>query len=325
MQICKRIKINSYQLIKSVLLFFLFVLNFSKLPFAQENLVPNGSFEEYISCPVGFADFSVQDWYMPTFGSSDYYNTCGEASASVPLNYGGKQAAKTGQAYCAFASGFEFPTSGYREYIQVMLTQPLVEDRDYIFKCFLSLAEISKYCTSDVGIALSIYPLGGLYSSEIPTTSFKEENNSFYCDTVKWTELSILYTAFGGERYLTIGVFENDQSCSITTANDAGIESAAYYYIDDVSLTSYDFQDIPNCFTPNNDGVNDLWSFSTPSGFEVSIVNRWGDLVYKSSTIAPFYSWNGLSTDGASCNDGVYFYTISKKDIRKTGFFQLMR
>ena len=45
------------------------------------NLVYNGSFEEYRSCPkridaVGVLSI-VDCWYQPTKGSADYFNKCG--------------------------------------------------------------------------------------------------------------------------------------------------------------------------------------------------------------------------------------------------------
>ena len=59
------------------------------------NLVYNGSFEEYRSCPkridaVGVLSI-VDCWYQPTRGSADYYNVCGSKECGVPVNKLGKQ------------------------------------------------------------------------------------------------------------------------------------------------------------------------------------------------------------------------------------------
>jgi len=61
-----------------------------------------------------------------------------------------------------------------------------------------------------------------------------------------------------------------------------------------------DFNDdliyIPNSFTPNQDGFNDLFKPVIDSRiasdlYELSIYNRWGDLVFQTSD--PNQAWNG--------------------------------
>lgn len=67
---------------------------------------------------------------------------------------------------------------------------------------------------------------------------------------------------------------------------------------------------IPNIFTPNNDGVNDVFRIST-SGYTAltcSILNRNGEIVYR------FYglngSWDGFSHAGVKVSSGVYFISL---------------
>ncbi len=66
---------------------------------------------------------------------------------------------------------------------------------------------------------------------------------------------------------------------------------------------------VPNVFTPNNDGQNDLFELNTAglSKISGSIYNRWGQEVYKWTSITD--SWDG-KYKGALLNDGVYFYSI---------------
>lgn len=69
---------------------------------------------------------------------------------------------------------------------------------------------------------------------------------------------------------------------------------------------------IPNVFTPNGDGVNDIF-FITSAGltdFNMVIVNRWGEKVFETSD--PNEGWNG-TTNGKKCSDGVYFITMTAK------------
>ena len=68
---------------------------------------------------------------------------------------------------------------------------------------------------------------------------------------------------------------------------------------------------IPNAFTPNGDGHNDLWfPLGNISGLQymhTTIYNRWGELVYESSDV-PF-GWDGRYK-GADSPPGVYIYYV---------------
>ena len=69
---------------------------------------------------------------------------------------------------------------------------------------------------------------------------------------------------------------------------------------------------VPNAFSPNGDGINDvLQAFKDvecePINFQMSILDRWGNQVYQSQDIAE--SWNGSSRNN-QLRDGVYLYQI---------------
>ena len=79
---------------------------------------------------------------------------------------------------------------------------------------------------------------------------------------------------------------------------------------------------IPNVFTPNEDGTNDLFFIRnlSQSGFnKLLITNRWGKEVYSSENYQN--NWKG---EGAA--DGIYFYRlqINGKD-PVTGWVEIMR
>lgn len=62
-----------------------------------------------------------------------------------------------------------------------------------------------------------------------------------------------------------------------------------------------------NVFTPNGDDVNDTFIFKTENivKLNVSILNRWGQLVFQSDS--PDFFWDG-KINGLSAEEGVYFY-----------------
>ncbi|WP_169736006.1 T9SS type B sorting domain-containing protein [Crocinitomix catalasitica] len=70
-----------------------------------------------------------------------------------------------------------------------------------------------------------------------------------------------------------------------------------------------------NVFTPNGDGINDVFSFEYKSAsiseFNCVFVNRWGNTIFEMNNIKD--SWNGTNKSGEMCQNGVYFYTYSVK------------
>jgi gliding motility-associated-like protein len=75
---------------------------------------------------------------------------------------------------------------------------------------------------------------------------------------------------------------------------------------------------IPTAITPNGDGVNEEWNIGKLELYpdnEVTILNRWGDVLYKA---APYsVSWDG-TYKGTPVPDGTYYYLIQLNNVNKT-------
>lgn len=71
---------------------------------------------------------------------------------------------------------------------------------------------------------------------------------------------------------------------------------------------------IPTIFTPNNDGVNDLFKvkYSALTAFHIEIFSRWGKKVFKADE--PDTGWDGKDLQGQQVHPGVYFYVITATD-----------
>lgn len=88
---------------------------------------------------------------------------------------------------------------------------------------------------------------------------------------------------------------------------------------------------IPNVFTPNNDGQNDLYHISYSGEMkDVSVVifNSKGEVVYK--TTDPNFNWNGRNMLDEPCPSGGYLFMLTAKDqqgsnILESRDFQLLR
>lgn len=141
-------------------------------------------------------------------------------------------------------------------------------------------------------------------------------------------------------------VVNADGSITYTPAADfSGTDVIMYQICDSICVNACDtvtllinvmddkVLDIPQGFSPNGDGINDLFVIDGLSGYpdnELIIVNRWGDVVYKAS---PYKNdWNGqsgkhpLKLGGDIVLDGTYFYSFKPdKNTLKTGYIILHR
>jgi len=78
---------------------------------------------------------------------------------------------------------------------------------------------------------------------------------------------------------------------------------------------------VPNIFTPNNDGTNDLFvpfPYRFVESVDAKIYNRWGTLVFE--TTDPDLKWDGTDLNsGEKLSDGTYYYVILVNTIRLQG------
>jgi len=86
---------------------------------------------------------------------------------------------------------------------------------------------------------------------------------------------------------------------------------------------------VPNIFTPNDDGRNDVLEVQTDgkTKFLFRVFSASGIMVFKTESV--FIRWGGENLSGAKLNGGVYYYTIESLDpanpITQSGFIYLLR
>ena len=199
-----------------------------------QNLVPNGSFEDYSSCPPtsisaqGRIDL-LNNWFIPSGGGTpDFFSSChipypGWPSVDVPNNTWGSQNARTGSCYAGFAPA--------AEYIEIQLLAPLTAGETYDFEMYVSMGEEAQRSTDGLGVFFSDGPVAaadGWGNAQINNGVF-----NFITATSGWVLIAGSYTAAGGEDHITIGNFF---SSFFPVSNPAGTMALSYYFIDDVSL-----------------------------------------------------------------------------------------
>jgi len=125
----------------------------------------------------------------------------------------------------------------------------------------------------------------------------------------------IANTAFGSLFYIYQGL-NSIAGCYYITATDSnGNVSEPSNIVCTESCPSYE---LPNIFTPDGNGINDLYHPIIPyrdvKDVDMQIFNRWGDLVFK--TTDADINWNGNRRNtGEPSPDGVYFYVCKVNEI----------
>ena len=109
---------------------------------------------------------------------------------------------------------------------------------------------------------------------------------------------------------------------TLTVTNDFGCSVT-----DKVTVNALQPPVIPNAFTPNGDGINDLWAIKyldTYTDCTVDVFNRNGQKVFTS--VGYTTAWDGRS-NGGNLPLGVYYYLINPKHGRKTvsGYVTIIR
>jgi len=231
-----------FMLYKKIIILFSIILIFHGAN-SQTNLVPNWSFEDLLVCPS--ADFtpvyqSAFPWYSPTGGTPDIYNVCCNSAPNhdsvtgVPHNGLGYQQAHTGNGY----GGFAWDYSSNCEYLSVKLISLLEAGKKYCVQFYVNPANYTYYVIDRIGAYLSVDSINEAtygYLHYIP--QIESPAGIAISDTVNWTEISGIYTAAGGEQFITIGCFRPDSMVYITyndTIHPPGYWP--YYNIDDVSV-----------------------------------------------------------------------------------------
>lgn len=112
---------------------------------------------------------------------------------------------------------------------------------------------------------------------------------------------------------------------SVTITNSSGCTAS-----DSINILEDCINDliIPNTFTPNNDGINELFnvSGSPTTEYKLLVFNRWGELIFKSEE--RLAGWDG-SYKGNPVQEGMYNYmvtfTVQGVLRNKTGAVLLLR
>jgi outer membrane protein OmpA-like peptidoglycan-associated protein len=202
-----------------------------------QNLVTNNSFEKYKFLPkqTQYDTFPCIGWFCPNESTPDFFHAAAnDERFSAPNNIIGFHPANNGKGYVAI---IPITDIGYMEHLSGSLLKPLEKEKQYKvglsirytgrYKKISNLLTIGLFLSNDT-ILKHRYKRKGIKDIDnYFIRKYRREANLFelmnsdYVNVVdnienllvnKWLEKSTIYTAHGGEKIITIGVFFEKKS-----------------------------------------------------------------------------------------------------------------
>ena len=232
----------------------------------DENLVPNGSFEngdiKKLKAYGQLEDMST-DWFPYTDAPLDWYSTeVKSEKVAVPANSYGYEDASDGLRYGGFRAYSKSPKLS-RTYFQVRLTDNLQENQLYCVSFDISLSDLSKYAVNGIGAYFSdrkeMQPNLGLVDRD-PQVKHRADKVMQLMEG--WETVCGTVLGTGQEEYMTIGGFNGSRDIEEVKvkkpSNMTGVQTMhAYYYLDNVKIEPVDAKSQCNC-SRSSDTAPDL-------------------------------------------------------------------
>ncbi|MEI7595565.1 MAG: PKD domain-containing protein [Bacteroidota bacterium] len=164
---------------------------------------------------------------------------------------------------------------------------------------FYNLPEVGSYENNTI----SFFPSGSSTNVVAWEWDFGDYNaNSSNSNSSTEEKPEHKYIEIGN--YTTTLIVSTEHGCKDTISKNVFLREEFGFYI-------------PNAFTPNNDGKNETWGPKgvgvDPDNFQMSIFNRWGELVYKTNDIEKQWDGRYAGSDNI-CQEGVYNWIINVKE-----------
>jgi gliding motility-associated-like protein len=186
---------------------------------------------------------------------------------------------------------------------------------------YIVTAENTRGCKKSVIFNVAAYSLPATDFSVSPD-ALDRKNNTAVCTIPPQADVNYFWTMGDGSSYGSASTVRHDYNISndslfymitIIAKDIHNCTDTASKYIDVIPF-------IPNVFTPEGDGINDLFM----PGFDLEIVDRNGMRIYKGSE-----GWDGRK-NGKLADPDTYFYLIyyknsKDKTIARKGYLTLVR
>ncbi len=221
---------------KLILLILTFACTFCN---AQINLVPNPSFEDTVSCPLGGDQlYKAINWYSFR-NTPDYFHSCCinvNCGISVPNNIFGYQYPHSGEAYAGMIS-FDLTGNNYREYLGVNLQYPTIPNQKYYVTFYVSWGATLGFTIAHNKLGVNLSTVSYSQTNPYPISNNpKAFTYNSIIDSIGWSKIQLSFTADSAYNYLILGNFFDNSNTDTLNLGQFNVHS--YYYVDDVCLST---------------------------------------------------------------------------------------
>ena len=210
-----------------------------------QNLVPNGSFEQYTgSCQFGVGYANMYDWVRPDCGQwPGFGHACNNGlgnGSGTPIGGLGYQEPVDGVAYAMLwtlrMNSQFYPDGNPQVYVSVDLTTPLVAGQRYCMRFYANLVDSASYKTTALH---ALFWYGVPSACNLADSTWDDQAQITFditdVDTMNWKLLEGSFVANGGEVNLTIGSFLYGSEIISTFLGSHPVHGdIAMYWIDDI-------------------------------------------------------------------------------------------
>jgi hypothetical protein len=211
-----------------------------------QNIVPNYSFETNPGCPTGPCEWQrATSWNnvnmltgCGSYGTPDYYHTCGAGFSHLPNNGYLTVNPHTGNAVIGFLTWSGGLSPNFRELVSTQLTSPMIVGQNYSVSFWICNGFTPYYGggSNHIGLDFSTAPLvqGGGISNVVSLVPEYEIPGVFFSNG--WVNYTFNIVPTVPYQYITFGNFYNDAATTATLFYAAAPYFRCYYFIDDVVI-----------------------------------------------------------------------------------------
>lgn len=310
----------------------------------QTPSVLNGGFESYSTAPA-----APGQWYQAVqwgnagsaLSDPDFFHEDGSGGGDLPETPVAVVEPFEGKGVMGFTAATA-DGSNRREYLVGRFSTPLLVGARYRVHFALTNGAVTSFspagaAVSQLGLVLSQGAPAQADMQPLDLTPVFVINQAFY--DRDWTEFECTFTATAPWDHLAFGVFAADDEVAFEPV-EGGNPQIAYYFTDDFSVElapeeAEAVQDprgpaslsdqptaeapvnewfVPNAFSPNEDGENDVFEpvLNSADLVRFEVFSRWGELLF-STRSSKEMAWDGTDKKGNLVPQGMYVWQLEVK------------
>lgn len=289
---------------------FLIILLFRLFSIGQ-NLIPDPGFEIHTeNCEGGIP---LVHWFNPNMASPDLYSTvdCDFLLDEELIQLLGIPLPLEGISYIGlYCCMNPISVNQTREYLTIELLEELESGHEYSLQFILSRLVNSDIAINSFGVYFSQSPPSDAGSHVLNVEPQLETSGDILTPDLVWMEISFLYVAEGGEKFMTIGNFRYpDEMLWIDLEITPDDFNSAYYLFDNFRLYSKE-NTVLNCALGNK------FRFNPNSG----LIESSEPLKFSIYSVSGALVCSGITDIGANfielqhLNRGMYFLQMSSDE-----------